>query len=167
MTNSRNRQVLLARRPYGAPTADEFTLVDAVMPVPRDGQLLRNVYLSIDPYLFGRMTDSKGPYADAFALGELMVEHGLSEFIEPCPNAYLPGEFVAAPDVWQDYAGAHDEACANIRPIGTVLRARRLGIMGFTPGTAAEIAEPASCDASHLFKVVPSGVHALQLLLIS
>jgi NADPH-dependent curcumin reductase len=128
MTTLRNRQVLLARRPHGAPTAFDFNLIDAAMPVLRDGQLLlRNVYLSIDPYLRGRMNDSKGSYANAFALGELMGEHGLSEVIETCPSAFLLGESVAAPGRWQDYADADDEACANIPPIATVLRARRAG----------------------------------------
>lgn len=64
MTPSRNRQVLLARRPQGAVTPADFEIVDGTVPTPGDGQLLlRNIFLSIDPYLRGRMDESKDGYA--------------------------------------------------------------------------------------------------------
>ena len=61
MTSPRNRRVLLARRPNGALVPEDFEIVDGPMLVPGDGQLLlRNLYLSIDPYLRGRMNDGEG-----------------------------------------------------------------------------------------------------------
>lgn len=60
MPDDVNRQILLASRPDGAPTPDNFSLVESAIPVPGDGEFLcRIVYTSIDPYMRGRMSDAK------------------------------------------------------------------------------------------------------------
>src|SRR5699024_9105291 len=68
-----NRQVVLASRPHGAPTLDNFELRETAIPEPQAGQvLLRTEYLSLDPYMRGRMSDAPS-YAPFVALGETMV----------------------------------------------------------------------------------------------
>src|SRR5207248_6849382 len=72
MIAARNRQILLAARPRGEPTPDDFKLVEADVPEPGPGQmLLRTVYLSLDPYMRGRM--NAGPsYAPPVEVGAVM-----------------------------------------------------------------------------------------------
>lgn len=73
MTNSTNRRIVLASRPVGAPVDSNFRLENVDKPTPAQGEmLLRSVYLSLDPYMRGRMSDAKS-YADPVALGEVMV----------------------------------------------------------------------------------------------
>ncbi|MDQ7251666.1 hypothetical protein [Dongia sedimenti] len=70
MTETLNRQVQLARRPQGAPVPDDFRIIDVPVPVPSEGELLlRNLCLSLDPYMRGRMNDSRDAYAPPYALG--------------------------------------------------------------------------------------------------
>ena len=70
---TQNRQVLLASRPSGAVRPENFRIVDAPLPKPGEGQvLLRHHWLSLDPYMRGRMDDARS-YAQNAALGEVMV----------------------------------------------------------------------------------------------
>ena len=68
-----NRRIVLNSRPVGAPTAANFKLKEGTVPIPSDGQvLLRTLYLSLDPYMRGRMSDAES-YAPSVALGTVMV----------------------------------------------------------------------------------------------
>jgi len=68
-----NRQWLLASRPVGAPKFSDFNLVETKKPSPKQGEvLLRTVYLSLDPYMRGRMNDTKS-YAEPVAINDVMV----------------------------------------------------------------------------------------------
>ena len=73
MSGQRNRRILLAARPHGEPAETDFRLVDEPIPEPRAGQMrLRTLYLSLDPYMRGRM--SAGPsYVAAVDIGDVMV----------------------------------------------------------------------------------------------
>src|SRR3954468_13777684 len=67
-----NGRVLLARRPKGAPVPEDFCIEDGPMPEPRDGEaLVRTIWLSLDPYMRGRMNDAPS-YAPPVALGDVM-----------------------------------------------------------------------------------------------
>ena len=69
MNAERNRQVLLARRPVGEPKPSDFELAEKEIPVPREGEVLcRTLYLSLDPYMRGRMNETKS-YADPVPIG--------------------------------------------------------------------------------------------------
>src|SRR5881409_2960421 len=69
MTTPLNRQIVLARRPTGAPRPDDFMLIESPVPRPGDGQMLcRTIYLSLDPYMRGRMSEGRS-YAKAVDLG--------------------------------------------------------------------------------------------------
>ena len=81
-----NRRIVLASRPQGEPTPADFRLENLAIPVPGDGEvLLRNVYLSLDPYMRGRMSDAPS-YAAPVALGEVMVGGTVSRVVSSLRN---------------------------------------------------------------------------------
>ena len=83
-----NRQIRLKQRPLGVPTADDFSIVDEPMPVAQDGEVLRRtVYLSLDPYMRGRMSAARS-YAPSVELGGLMVGGTVSEIVESRDPAF-------------------------------------------------------------------------------
>ena len=99
-----NRRFLLASRPNGAPAPDNFKLEQSPVPAPAAGQvLLRTVYLSLDPYMRGRMSDAPS-YAAHVEIGEVMVGGTVSR-VEASEHAdYKPGDLVLSYSGWQDYA---------------------------------------------------------------
>ena len=99
-----NRRFLLASRPQGAPTPDNFKLDQGPVPTPAAGQLLlRTVYLSLDPYMRGRMSDAPS-YAAHVEIGEVMVGGTVSR-VETSEHAdYKAGDLVLSYSGWQDYA---------------------------------------------------------------
>ncbi len=99
-----NRQILLASRPFGAPVAANFKLKQTQKPLPRKGEvLLRTVYLSLDPYMRGRMNDAKS-YAEPVALGSVMVGSSVCRVEESHHPDYQLGDWVVAMGGWQDYS---------------------------------------------------------------
>ena len=101
--HSTNRKITLKSRPKGAPTADNFHLEEGVVPVPADGQiLLRSLYLSLDPYMRGRMSDAKS-YAEPVAIGDVMVGGTVSRVEESHNSKFNVGDLVLAYSGWQDY----------------------------------------------------------------
>ena len=99
-----NRQILLASRPVGAPTAANFNLVETAIPTVADGQmLLRNKWMSLDPYMRGRMSDAKS-YADPVPVGGVMTCATVSEVMESKLSGYAAGDLVMSfGSGWQDY----------------------------------------------------------------
>ena len=99
-----NRQILLASRPVGAPTASNFALAQTALPVAGPGQvLLRTVYLSLDPYMRGRMSDAAS-YAAAAALNAPMVGATVCRVAQSQHPDFAEGDWVLAYTGWQDYA---------------------------------------------------------------
>ena len=99
-----NRQIVLASRPHGAPTADNFRLEQQPIPTAKAGELLlRTVYLSLDPYMRGRMSDAES-YADPVALGAVMLGATVSRVEHSQHPDYSVGDWVLAYSGWQDYA---------------------------------------------------------------
>ena len=99
----KNKQVLLARRPQGAAREDDFRLVETEVPPVRDGQLLTRIhYLSLDPYMRGRMDEAKS-YAAPQPLGEVMVGGTVAEVVESRNAHFRPGDFVVGMAGWQQY----------------------------------------------------------------
>jgi NADPH-dependent curcumin reductase CurA len=104
MTAPRNRQILLASRPTGEPTPDNFRLVEADIPEPGAGQmLLRTVFLSLDPYMRGRM-DAGPSYAKSVEVGDVMEGRAVCEVVKSNLPLYKPGDIVLAGTGWQEYA---------------------------------------------------------------
>jgi NADPH-dependent curcumin reductase CurA len=102
-----NRQWQLVRRPRGEPSPSEFRLVEAAVPQPAtaDLVLLRNRYLSLDPYMRWRMNDAKS-YAPPVPIGGVMVGATIAEVVQSEDSGLAPGTLVLAGGGWQDYAVA-------------------------------------------------------------
>ena len=99
-SNTINHRITLHSRPVGAPTADNFHLEEAVIPVPSAGQvLLRTLYLSLDPYMRGRMSDAPS-YAAPVAVGDVLVGSTLSRVESSHHPDYQPGDLVHGNSSW-------------------------------------------------------------------
>ncbi|MCL4163085.1 UNVERIFIED_CONTAM: hypothetical protein GTU68_019771 [Idotea baltica] len=103
-TKQSNRQILLNSRPHGAPKPDDFRLQETNIPEPGDGEvLLRTLYLSLDPYMRGRMSD--GPsYAEPVAIDDVMVGGTVCRVEQSNHAKYSVGDMVLSFSGWQDYA---------------------------------------------------------------
>ena len=99
-----NRRIVLHSRPVGAPTPDNFRLEEIAVAAPESGQvLLRTLYLSLDPYMRGRMSD--GPsYAAPVAIGGVMVGSTVSRVEASAHAGFEPGDLVLGYSGWQHYA---------------------------------------------------------------
>ena len=94
MTAEKNRQILLASRPRGEPTLDNFKLVETAVPEPGPGQmLLRTIYLSLDPYMRGRM-NAGASYAKPVEVGEVMEGRAVCEVVKSNLPQYKAGDIV-------------------------------------------------------------------------
>src|ERR1700728_3500400 len=104
MSSPMNRQIVLAARPHGEPKETDFQLVETPVPEPGSGQmLLRTLYLSLDPYMRGRM--SAGPsYAAATEIGGVMVGGTVCRVEASHIKEFAVGDIVEAYTGWQEYA---------------------------------------------------------------
>ncbi|TRD22773.1 NADP-dependent oxidoreductase [Palleronia caenipelagi] len=99
-----NRRFVLNKRPTGEPSPDTFRLETTDIPAPAEGQmLLRNHYLSLDPYMRGRLDDRKS-YAEPVALNEVMIGGTVSQVVDSRHPDYAKGDWVVTTGGWQDYA---------------------------------------------------------------
>ncbi len=99
----RNRRWVLASRPHGAPVPENFRLEEDDVATPGEGQvLLRTVYLSLDPYMRGRMSDEPS-YSPPVDIGGVMVGGTVSRVVESNHPDYQPGDWVLGYSGWQDY----------------------------------------------------------------
>ncbi len=99
-----NRQIKLASRPHGAPTSDNFELAIGDIPTPNNKQmLLRTVYMSLDPYMRGRMSDAKS-YADPLEVGDVMLGGTVAQVVESNIDKFSVGDLVVSNSGWQDYS---------------------------------------------------------------
>src|SRR5262245_3790581 len=104
--NPMNRQVLLASRPDGQVAESNFRLVDAPIPVPGDGEVLvKNEWLSLDPYMRGRMNDVKS-YVSPAQLDQVMVGQTVGNVVESRDARFTPGTKVLTSLGWQLYGVA-------------------------------------------------------------
>src|SRR5271168_5141135 len=102
-TQRSNRQILLASRPQGSPSESNFTLVETPVPEPREGELLvRALYLSLDPYMRGRMSD-RASYAKPVGIGEVMTGAIVGRIVASRHADFREGEIVEGTLGWQDY----------------------------------------------------------------
>ncbi|KJY82729.1 NADP-dependent oxidoreductase [Vibrio galatheae] len=135
MTNNLNRQIVLASRPTGAPVAENFRLQESVKPTPDQGEmLLRSVYLSLDPYMRGRMSDAKS-YAEPVALNDVMVGGTVCQVETSNHPDFVAGEWVLAYTGWQDYGISNGEGLIKLGQNPTH-PSYALGVMGM-PGFTA------------------------------
>ncbi len=133
-TPERNRRIVLAQRPHGLPDDNTLRLEDVEVPVPSSGEvLLRTVYLSLDPYMRGRMNDAKS-YAEPVQIGEVMTGQVVAEVMSSDHADYAVGDHVLAGSGWQDYAVSDGTGLVNLgkAPSHSSWALGILGMPGYT-----------------------------------
>ena len=130
-----NLQVVLASRPQGPVTEKNFRFVESAMPSPIAGEVLvRNLYLSLDPYMRMRMNDGKS-YAPPVQLGEVMVGGTIGEVVESKDPRFKTGDMVGGRSGWQLFAIAEAQTLRKVDTRGAPL-STALGVVGM-PGVTA------------------------------
>lgn len=133
-THTANRRILLDTRPKGAPKAENFRLDEREIPTPAPGQVLtQTLYLSLDPYMRGRMSDAPS-YAAPVALGEVMVGGTVSRVVASENSAYKPGDLMLGFGGWQQYDLSDGKGLTRLDPAIShpALALGVLGMPGFT-----------------------------------
>ena len=130
----KNRQILLAERPVGFPKETDFRLVETQIPTLAAGQfLVRSVFLSVDPYMRGRMNDRKS-YAEPVGIDDVMVGGVVGEVVESQHEKFGVGDVVVGMFGWQEYAVSDGTEVRRVvtgsAPISTALGI--LGMVGLT-----------------------------------
>jgi len=148
VTNT-NREWRLAARPDGEPDTDCFELRETDVPTPEPGELLvRTRYLSVDPYMRGRMRDAES-YAEPWDVGDALKGGVVGEVVESASDAYDAGDLVTGEGTWSDYATLDADDVAPVDPTVADPEAY-LGVLGM-PGRTAyfgllEVGEPKPGD---------------------
>jgi hypothetical protein len=128
------RSIILSSRPKGAPSLENFSLEEEVMPRPSEGEVLtRTLWLSLDPYMRGRMSDAPS-YATPVQIGAPMTGETVGEVVESRDSRFAPGDIVVGAYGWQSHIISKANALVAI-PKGAPYSAY-LGVLGM-PGTTA------------------------------
>jgi NADPH-dependent curcumin reductase len=136
MENS-NRQVLLKRRPTGAPRADNFEIADAPIPDLADGEVLvRGIYLSLDPYMHGRMSAARS-YARPVDVGAVMEGRVVGRAVRSRDSGFREGDYVLGGYGWQLYSAVPASGLSKLDPNEAPL-STALGVLGM-PGLTAYV----------------------------
>ena len=134
-TGGRPREVRLERRPVGWPRTEDFSLVESDLPALQDGQLrVRNVVMSVDPYMRGRMSDAKS-YAEPYALGQAMHGGAVGVVEESRAEGFGVGDHVLHGLGWREVAVV-DSGSARIVDTTVAPPSAYLGVLGMTGLTA-------------------------------
>ena len=128
-------RVLLAARPVGEPKESDFRIENMPVPTPGAGQmLLRTLWLSLDPYMRGRMSDAPS-YAAPVAIGQVMEGRTVAEVVSSNLAGFAAGDIVFSPNGWQTHAISDGKLVRKIDPaLAPVSTA--LGVLGM-PGMTA------------------------------
>ncbi|MGG1631936.1 NADP-dependent oxidoreductase [Rossellomorea sp. NRS-1567] len=135
MLPEKQQQIQLVARPEGMPVKEDFNFKEIEVPKPSKGQVLvKTLYLSVDPYMRGRMSDAKS-YVEPFQLNEALAGGGVGEVVESESEHFQKGDFVVGMLPWQEYSLANEKQVRsidpNVAPIST-----HLSILGMTGLTA-------------------------------
>jgi NADPH-dependent curcumin reductase CurA len=134
---NRNRQVLLKRRPTGAPTPADFEIAEAPMPDPGEGEVLvRGIYLSLDPYMRGRISGARS-YAKPIEVGAVMEGRVAGEVMRSRDPGFHAGDFVLGGYGWQLYSTVPGAGLLKLDPAEAPL-STALGVLGM-PGLTAYV----------------------------
>ncbi|MFC4063095.1 NADP-dependent oxidoreductase [Planomonospora corallina] len=133
-----SRQINLASRPSGWPTPDNFDLVEADLPAPQEGQVLvRNLFMSVDPYMRGRMNDVES-YVPPFRLGEPLDGGAVGEVVESRAPGLKAGDLVLHGFGWREQAVLDAARVRRVEPVEGVSPSAYLGVLGM-PGLTAYV----------------------------
>ncbi|WP_151529628.1 MULTISPECIES: NADP-dependent oxidoreductase [Corynebacterium] len=134
-TSTTTTRIVLASRPHGAPTQENFRTETADLPELADGQLLlQTLYLSLDPYMRGRMSDAES-YADPIGIGETMVGATVARVLDSRDERFSTGDVVLSYSGWQSHSVVQADHVRRLDtstqlPLSTALGV--LGMPGFT-----------------------------------
>ena len=134
MPTRKSREIRLARRPEGLPRPQDFALGEREVPEPGPGQVLvRNIYMSVDPYMRGRMVDRQS-YVPPFQVGQPLSGGAVGQVVESQNPAFQPGDYVNNFSGWQEWfvtsGGELQKIDPRMAPIQAFLGA--LGMPGLT-----------------------------------
>lgn len=136
MRNLKGHEIHLKSRPVGMPTADNFSYVEAAVAEPKEGEVLvRNVWMSVDPYMRGRMMDRQS-YVPPFQIGQPLQGHSIGQVVSaPKGSTFKEGDYLSHMLGWREYAVVGPAAMPqkidpSIAPIQSFLGA--LGMPGWT-----------------------------------
>ena len=133
MSSAVSRQILLAARPAGAPKPSDFTLVETAIPEPGSGEVLvRNIYMSVDPYMRSRMNDRRS-YAKPWEVGQPADGRAVGEVVKSNDARLKPGTIVSSMLGWREYFVSTGEGLTPLDrslPLASYLGV--LGVPGFT-----------------------------------
>ena len=137
MTTSVNRQIVLRSRPVGMPKPGDFDLVESPLPQPKDGEVLcRTVYLSLDPYMRGRISGARS-YAQSVEPGQVIVGGTVGEVLESKHPGLAKGDVVLGYDGWQSHAVSKGGGLRKLDPKQAPV-STALGVLGM-PGMTAYV----------------------------
>ncbi len=145
----KNRVYVLAERPTGMPDEDTLALERPPVPEPGPGEaLVRTLYMSVDPYMRGRMRDAES-YADPWAVGDPLKARAVGEVIEESGTAFEPGDVVLGQVDWADYTVVPGASLTSVDPDRAPL-STYLGVLGMPGNTSYfgvnEVARPKAGD---------------------
>lgn len=133
----RNRQVLLKRRPTGAPTTADFDIADGPVPDPAGGEVLvRGIYLSLDPYMRGRISGARS-YAKPVDIGTVMEGRVVGQVVRSRDPGFREGDYVYGGYGWQLYSAVPGKDLIKLDPNEAPL-STALGVLGM-PGLTAYV----------------------------
>lgn len=130
-----NKAIVLRERPVGTPTLDNFEIIEEEKPSVKEGEmLLKAAFVSVDPYLRGRMTDAKS-YVPPFELNEPLQSGMVAEVVESRHPDFKPGDYVTGNLDWKAYQAVSRKGLSKIENKNVSLSAY-LGVLGMTGMTA-------------------------------
>jgi NADPH-dependent curcumin reductase CurA len=137
MKTTTNRQVRLRRHPVGMPRENDFEIVDAPVPSPREGEVLsRTLFLSLDPYMRGRISGVRS-YAPGVAVGQVIVGGTVGEVVDSRHPGFVPGDVVVGASGWQAYGVSAGATLRKLDPQQAPI-STALGVLGM-PGLTAYV----------------------------
>ena len=142
-----NKQILLKSRPEGEPTPGDFEIVETAIPAAGDGQMLiKTIYMSLDPYMRGRMSEAKS-YSASAEIGEPMLGGGVGVVKQSNLSGYNVGDYVMCGTGWQGYCLSDGTGVMKLDPANAPI-STGVGVLGM-PGLTAyygllKIGEPKS-----------------------
>lgn len=131
-----NKEIRLRSRPAAMPTLDNFNIVDANVPEPADGEVLvRTLYISVDPYLRGRMREGRS-YVPPFEVGQVIESGPVGEVVQSQSPKFQTGDIVTGMFGWRLYNVAKADSLMKVVVPPSVSITTALGVLGM-PGLTA------------------------------
>ncbi len=137
MLNLSNREIRLKSRPENLPSAENFELAEVSVPEPKDGEVVvKNLFMSVDPYMRGRMRDMKS-YSAPFEIGEALTGGCIGKIIHSKADDFKTGEYVNTMYGWREYSVSSTKGMTKVNPDLAPLSSF-LGTLGM-PGMTAYV----------------------------